>query len=115
MNRLSIDSNNKNSRKFYQNKNGQKYSPIQISNMHVRIRIDSLRNSRFIRLSVPIRVYTIDYRVDRGKIHSYIHNKAIYEDQTDCMSFILPFKLFFSKITSVDFLESRLTRQLACM
>ena len=83
--------------------------------MHVRIRTDSLRKSRLLRLSVPIRVYTKDRRVDRGKIHSYIHNKAIYEDQTDCMSFILPFKLFFSKITSVDFLESRLTRQLACI
>ena len=75
MNRLSIDSNNKNSREFYQNKNGQKYSPIQISNMHVRIRIDSLRNSRFIRLSVPIRIYTIDCRVDDDKTHSYMYYK----------------------------------------
>ena len=83
--------------------------------MHVRIRIDSLRNSRFTRLSVPIRIYTKDCRVDHGKTHSYIHYKAIYDDQTDCMSFISPFKLFFSKITSVDFLETRLTRQLACI
>ena len=37
--------------------------------MHVRIRIDSLRNSRFIRLSVPIRIYTIDCRVDDDKTH----------------------------------------------
>ena len=83
--------------------------------MHVRIRIDSLRISRFTRLSVPIRIYTIDCRVDRGKTHSYIYYKAIYDDQTYCMSFTLPFKLIFAKITSVDFLESRLTRQLACI
>ena len=64
MNRLSIDSSCKNSRELNLNKNGQKYFPIQISNMHVRIRIDSLRNNRFTRLSVPIRGYTIDCRVD---------------------------------------------------
>ena len=83
--------------------------------MHVRIRTDSLRKSRLLRLSVPIRVYTKDRRVDRGKIHSYIHNKAFYEDQTDCMSSISLFMLFFTKIASVDFLEIGLTRHLACM
>ena len=83
--------------------------------MHVRIRIDSLRISRFTRLSVPIRIYTKDCRVDHCKTHSYIHYKAIYDDQTDCMSFTLPFKLFFTKTISVDFLEPSLTRQLACI
>ena len=43
--------------------------------MHVRIRIDSLRKSRFTRLSVPIRIYTKDCRVDNDKTHSYIHYK----------------------------------------
>ena len=83
--------------------------------MHVRIRTDSLRKSRLLRLSVPIRVYTKDRRVDRGKIHSYIHNKAFYEDQPDCMSSISLFMSFFTKIASVDFLETCLTRQLACI
>ena len=83
---------------------------MQISNMHARIRIESQRKSRFIRLSVPIRVYTKDRRVDRGKIHSYIHNKAFYEEQTDCMSSISLFMSFFTKIASVDFLEIGLTR-----
>ena len=75
LNRPSKDLINKNSRKFYQNKNGQKYSLIQISNMHVRIRIDSLRKSRFTRLSVPIRIYTKDCRVDDDKTHSYMYYK----------------------------------------
>ena len=43
--------------------------------MHVRIRIDSLRKSRFTRLSVPIRIYTQDCRVDYDKTHSYIYYK----------------------------------------
>ena len=43
--------------------------------MHVRIRIDSLRISRFIGLSAPIRIYTIDCRVDYGETHSYIYYK----------------------------------------
>ena len=43
--------------------------------MHARIRIDSLRKSRFTRLSVPIRIYTKDCRVDYDKTHSYIHYK----------------------------------------
>ena len=83
--------------------------------MHVRIRTDCLRKSRLLRRSVPIRVYTKDRRVDHGKTHSYIHYKAIIDDQTDCMSSTLPFKLFFAKMISVDFLEIGLTRHLACM
>ena len=43
--------------------------------MHVRIRIDSLRNNRFTRLSVPIRGYTIDCRVDDDKTPSYMYYK----------------------------------------
>ena len=43
--------------------------------MHARIRIESQRKSRFIGLSVPIRVYTKDCRVDYDKLHSYIHYK----------------------------------------
>ena len=71
--------------------------------MHVRIRTDSLRKSRLLRLSVPIRVYTKDRRVDRGKIHSYIHNKAFYEEQTDCMSSISLFMSFSQKSLLLTF------------
>ena len=88
---------------------------MQISNMHARIRIESQRKSRFIRLSVPIRVYTKDCRVDHDKTYSYIHYKVIFDDQTDCMSSTLPFMLYFAKTISVDFLRTSLTRQIACL
>ena len=66
---------------------------MQISNMHARIRIESQRKSRFVRLSVPIRAHTKDCRVDHDKTYSYIHYKVIFDDQTDCMSSTLPFML----------------------
>ena len=83
--------------------------------MHAWIRIESQRKSRFIRLSVPIRVYTKDCRVDYDKTYSYIHYKVIFDDQTDCMSSTLPFMPYFAKTISVDFLRTALTRQLACL
>ena len=78
--------------------------------MHAWIRIESQRKSRFIRLSVPIRVYTKDCRVDYDKTHSYIHYKVIFDDQTDCMSSTLSFTLYFAKTLPVDFLRTSLTR-----
>ena len=49
------------------------------------------------------------------KTHSYIHYKAIFDDQTDCMSSTLPFMPYFAKTFPVDFLRTTLTRQLACL
>ena len=78
--------------------------------MHVRIRIDSLRNNRFTRLSVPIRVYTIDRRVDDDENTFLYVLQVIFNDQSGCMSSISLIMSFFTKIASVDFLEIGLTR-----